>query len=362
MSDPLVIFSKVVKRFGEFVAVQRLNLEIHPGEFVAIMGPSGCGKTTTLRMLAGLEQPSEGEIRISGRRMNEVSPSERDTPMVWQSLALFPFLNVVQNVEFGLKMRRVDATTQRRKALEWLERLGIAEFAKRDVSLLSGGQRQRVALARALVTEPEILLLDEPLSALDAHLVIHMQGVLTRLQKELGITFVYVTHSQSEAFAMADRVVIMNEGAVMQIGTPQAVYRSPAHRFVAEFVGTNNILSGTAQSTNAGVLSLQTELGGCRVQPSAGQSVAEGASCSFVIGADHILLTSEAEALENRIPCSLISEQFVGSVVTLYFETASGVEFRVQKQQRELDALNLQIGETVWASWETQHAYLLPEV
>ena len=152
MSDPLVIFSKVVKRFGDFVAVQRLNLEILPGEFVAIMGPSGCGKTTTLRMLAGLEQPSEGEIRISGRRMNEVSPSERDTPMVWQSLALFPFLNVVQNVEFGLKMRRVDATTQHRKALEWLERLGIAEFAKRDVSLLSGGQRQRVALARALVT------------------------------------------------------------------------------------------------------------------------------------------------------------------------------------------------------------------
>ena len=148
----------------------------------------------------------------------------------------------------------------------------------------------------------------------------------------------------------------------MQIGTPQAVYRSPSHRFVAEFVGTNNILSGTAQSTNAGVLSLQTELGGFRVQPSAGQSVAEGASCSFVIGADHILLTSEAEALENCIPCSLISEQFVGSVVTLYFETASGVEFRVQKQQRELDALNLQIGETVWASWETQHAYLLPEV
>ncbi len=361
MSDPLVIFSNVVKRFGDFIAVQRLNLEIHPGEFVAIMGPSGCGKTTTLRMLAGLEQPSEGEIRISGQVMNEVSPSERDTPMVWQSLALFPFLNVVQNVEFGLKMRGVDAATRQHKSMEWLERLGIAEFAQRDVSLLSGGQRQRVALARALVTEPEILLLDEPLSALDAHLVIHMQGVLTRLQKELGITFVYVTHSQSEAFAMADRVVIMNDGAVMQVGAPQAVYRNPANRFVAEFVGTNNILSGTAQSVASGAVTLETDLGTFRVQPSAGQSVAEGASCSFVIGADHVLLTPESEALENRIPCSLISEEFVGSVVTLYFETASGSEFRVQKQQRELDTLNLQIGETVWASWETQHAYLLPE-
>ena len=185
MSEPLVVFKDVIKRYGDFVAVRRMNLVIHPGEFIAIMGPSGCGKTTTLRMLAGLEQPSEGEIRISGKQMNEVSPSERDTPMVWQSLALFPFLNVLKNVEFGLKMRGTDSASRRQRSMEWLDRLGIAEFAERDVSLLSGGQRQRVALARALVTEPQVLLLDEPLSALDANLVIHMQGVLTRLQKEL---------------------------------------------------------------------------------------------------------------------------------------------------------------------------------
>ena len=361
MSDPLVIFSNVVKRFDGFLAVQRLNLEIHSGEFVAIMGPSGCGKTTTLRMLAGLEQPSEGEISISGRVMNEVSPSERDTPMVWQSLALFPFLSVVQNVEFGLKMRGMEASTRHQKSMEWLERLGIAEFAERDVSLLSGGQRQRVALARALVTEPKILLLDEPLSALDAHLVIHMQGVLTRLQKKLGITFVYVTHSQSEAFAMADRVVIMNKGSVMQVGAPQAVYRNPANRFVAEFVGTNNILSGTVQSVASGVVTLDTDFGTFQVPLLSEQSLTNAISCSFVIGADHVMLTPESGALENRLACSLISEEFVGSVVTLYFETSTGAEFRVQKQQRELDVLNLQIGETVWASWETQHSYLLPD-
>ena len=159
--------------------------------------------------------------------------------------------------------------------MEWLDRLGIAEFAERDVSLLSGGQRQRVALARALVTEPQLLLLDEPLSALDANLVIHMQGVLTRLQKELGITFVYVTHSQSEAFAMADRVVIMNEGAVLQVGSPQSVYRNPASRFVAEFVGTNNIISGTARSVKSNVVQLESNISTFKVSPSTYQQIVE---------------------------------------------------------------------------------------
>ena len=361
MSEPLVVFKDVIKRYGDFVAVRRMNLVIHPGEFIAIMGPSGCGKTTTLRMLAGLEQPSEGEIRISGKLMNEVSPSERDTPMVWQSLALFPFLNVLKNVEFGLKMRGTDSASRRQQSMEWLDRLGIAEFAERDVSLLSGGQRQRVALARALVTEPQVLLLDEPLSALDANLVIHMQGVLTRLQKELGITFVYVTHSQSEAFAMADRVVSMNEGAVLQVGSPQSVYRNPASRFVAEFVGTNNIISGTARSVKSNVVQLESNISTFKVSPSADQQIVEGSEYSFVISADQVSLSSEAETLENCIPCSLISEEFVGSVVTLFFEDESGTQFRVQKQQRDLDSLNLKIGETVWASWETRHAYLLPE-
>jgi len=361
VSEPLVVFKDVIKRYGDFVAVRRMNLVIHPGEFIAIMGPSGCGKTTTLRMLAGLEQPSEGEIRISGKLMNEVSPSERDTPMVWQSLALFPFLNVLKNVEFGLKMRGTDSASRRQRSMEWLDRLGIAEFAERDVSLLSGGQRQRVALARALVTEPQVLLLDEPLSALDANLVIHMQGVLTRLQKELGITFVYVTHSQSEAFAMADRVVIMNEGAVLQVGSPQSVYRNPASRFVAEFVGTNNIISGTARSVKSNVVQLESNISTFKVSPSTDQQIVEGSEYSFVISADQVSLSSEAETLENCIPCSLISEEFVGSVVTLFFEDESGTQFRVQKQQRDLDSLNLKIGETVWASWETRHAYLLPE-
>ena len=233
MADALVEFDSVVKRFGDFTAVETMNFTIDEGEFIAIMGPSGCGKTTTLRMLAGLEAPSEGEIRMQGRVMNNVPPHERDTPMVWQSLALFPFLNARENVEFGLEMRGVDAANRKNKALEWLDRLEISEFAERDISSLSGGQKQRVALARSLVTEPKILLLDEPLSALDANLVIRMQSMLTRLQRELGITFVYVTHSQSEAFAMADRVVIMSRRHIPKIGMPKDIYRAPGNRFLA---------------------------------------------------------------------------------------------------------------------------------
>ncbi len=361
MSDPLVELDNVVKRFGEFTAVQPMNLEIHKGEFLALMGSSGCGKTTTLRMLAGLEKPSEGEVRLAGRVMNDVSASDRDTPMVWQTLALFPFLNVRENVEFGLKMRGMAASERRAKALDWLDRLGIGEFAERDVALLSGGQRQRVALARALVTEPEILLLDEPLSALDAHLVIRMQGVLTKLQRELGITFVYVTHSQSEAFAMADRVVIMSNGVVEQVGAPRDIYRAPANRFVAEFVGRNNILTGKIKSSSQKEIKVETSAGNFTVPKGKGTTATTGDQLSFVIAADLVSLTGSKPKTENAVACEVISEEFVGSVVTLYLEAPDGTEFKAQVQQRDLDKVNAEAGKTLWVNWATKHAHVLPE-
>ncbi|MDH3693661.1 MAG: ABC transporter ATP-binding protein, partial [Gammaproteobacteria bacterium] len=318
MSEPLVEFDDVVKRFDDVTAVERMHLEIHKGEFLAIMGSSGCGKTTTLRMLAGLDVPSEGEIRLSGRRLNEVKASERDTPMVWQTLALFPFLNVIKNVEFGLKMRGMDAAARDKKAREWLARLEIEEFAERDISQLSGGQRQRVALARALVTEPEILLLDEPLSALDANLVVRMQGVLSRLQKELGITFVYVTHSQSEAFAMADRVVIMSKGRIEQIGPPKEVYRAPATRFVAEFVGSNNILDGAVSKIEIGQIIIESSVGQLQAIAAPDTSLNIGESISAIVSADNIVLSERESQQTNEVRCQVISEEFIGSVVTLY--------------------------------------------
>ena len=369
MNEALVVFEQVSKHFGSFRAVDSLNLAIQRGEFVAIMGPSGCGKTTTLRMLAGLEQPSSGEIRLSNQRMNDISPwqRERDTPMVWQSLALFPFLNVLKNVEFGLKMRGVDAATRRQKALQWLERMEIAEFAERSVEQLSGGQRQRVALARALVTEPQILLLDEPLSALDANLVVRMQSVLTRLQSELGITFVYVTHSQSEAFAMADRVVIMNQGKIEQVGEPEAIYRSPGSRFVAEFVGTNNILSGTIAKfcgNSSHQAEIETNLGSFNVALPSDRHLTVGEAVSFVISADRITLKSATDTAVadevNKLQCHLLGEQFIGAMVTLYLEAAGNSEFLVQLQHKNMENNVLQPNIPLWACWQPEDAYILP--
>lgn len=359
MSQPLVSFRGVVKRFGDFVAVEGMDLEIDAGEFIAIMGPSGCGKTTTLRMLAGLDQPSEGTIHIDGELMNNVRPHERDTPLVWQSLALFPFLNARENVEFGLKMRNQNSAARREKAMDWLQRLGVGEFAERNVETLSGGQRQRVALARSLVTEPRLLLLDEPLSALDAHLVIRMQSVLTRLQRELGITFVYVTHSQSEAFAMADRVVIMSDGNIAQIGKPRDIYREPANRFVAEFVGRNNIINGSVSLVENDRIQVESTTGNFKVTQTASSLIA-GDDITFVIAADLVEISRTAKDAENTVTCSLISEEFIGSVVTLFLETEDGTEFKVQLQERELAMLDHTQGGKFYLSWKSESAHVLP--
>ncbi len=357
-TQPLVLFDHVTKRFGPTTAVDSISLQIFEGEFLSIMGPSGCGKTTTLRMLAGLEEPSEGEIQLAGERINNVTVSERDTPMVWQSLALFPFLNVIKNVEFGLKMRGVSATERRHRALEWLERLEIVDFAEREISQLSGGQQQRVALARSLVTEPRILLLDEPLSALDANLVVRMQGVLTKLQKELGITFVYVTHRQSEAFAMSDRVVIMNQGKIEQIDSAKGIYRNPATRFVAEFVGANNILSGTVIAAD-GLTEIETPAGRFTCIESSEHIWSIGDTTSLVISADLVRLSTTAVNDPNEMECRFISEEFVGSIVTVLTETPDGADFRIQLQQRELSELDLKVGATVYVRWDSHDGHLL---
>ena len=358
MTKPLVVLENVQKLFDDFIAVKAIDLEIYEGEFLAIMGPSGCGKTTTLRMLAGLEEPTMGEIRMNDQVMNKVKPHERDTPLVWQSLALFPFLTVIENVEFGLKMRGINKLERKRRALEWLARLDILDFSDRDISTLSGGQKQRVALARSLVLEPKILLLDEPLSALDAHLVIRMQAVLVQLQRELGITFVYVTHSQSEAFAMADRVVIMGNGEIAQVGSPKDIYRSPQNQFVAEFVGRNNILSGTVScitksganiKTNSGIFALDLKT----------DSLTKGQEASFVISADLVHLSRSSPEAENCVHCKLISEEFIGSMVTLFLEDISNHEFKVQMQERELSKFDLKPGSDIWLSWSAQSAHLL---
>ncbi|MBS0565017.1 MAG: ABC transporter ATP-binding protein [Proteobacteria bacterium] len=361
--DTLVSFEGVEKRFGGFVAVQKMDFDIRKGEFLAIMGSSGCGKTTTLRMLAGLEAPSAGVIRLAGQPINHLPTWSRDTPMVWQSLALFPFLNVRENVEFALKMRGVGKADRRRRAEQWLERMQILEFAERDISQLSGGQRQRVALARSLVVEPEILLLDEPLSALDAALKVRMQSVLKNLQRETGITFVYVTHSQSEAFSMADRVVIMSRGKIEQIGTPQEIYRTPATRFVAEFLGSSNIFTGQVKAAAGKSVTLEGPAGtftlaaaDLATPPAVGQKV----SLTVLDARTRLAATAPAGAF-NKVPVRMIGEEFVGATATIYLETAQGQEIRVQKSQDDLESLPLQVGKDYVAFWPHEDGHLVAE-
>src|SRR5262252_9124689 len=234
----------VTKRFGDVTAVDQVDLEVSSGEFLSVIGPSGCGKTTTMRLIAGLDQPDAGQILIRGRHMEGVPPYQRNVGLVFQSFALFPHLNVAENVEFGLRMRDEARQARADKALKALRAVGLEALAKRRIEQLSGGQKQRVALARALVVEPALILLDEPLGSLDAKLRIEMQSELKSLQRQMGITFIHVSHNQSEALVMADRIAVMNEGRFEQIGAPQAIYQQPQTRFVAEFVGRNNIFEG----------------------------------------------------------------------------------------------------------------------
>ena len=236
----------VSKRFGDHTAVDDVSLAIEKGEFFSLLGPSGCGKTTTLRMLAGFEQPTEGEILLEGEPVDDVPPYERNVNTVFQSYALFDHLNVADNVGFGLKRRKVDKEEIRSRVADALELVSLSKRAEARTTELSGGQKQRVALARALINRPAVLLLDEPLGALDLKLRRQMQVELKDIQREVGITFVYVTHDQEEALAMSDRIAVMSDGKVMQCGDPEDVYEHPTESFVAGFIGTSNLMEGVA--------------------------------------------------------------------------------------------------------------------
>ncbi|MEM1387936.1 MAG: ABC transporter ATP-binding protein [Pseudomonadota bacterium] len=350
----ILTLDRLEKRFGDAVALAPTSIGVEKGEFLALMGPSGCGKSTTLRMIAGLEDATSGAIRLWGRDITHLPPWERDMPMVWQSYALFPFLTVRENVEFGLKQKsRHLAADRKKKAGEWLERLGISEFADRKTDQLSGGQRQRVALARALALEPEILLLDEPLSALDAHLRLHMQSELKRLHGDLGITFLYVTHSQSEAFAMADRVAILNKGELQQLGAARDVHAGPANRFVAEFVGGSTILTGTAKGEGR----IDTALG--MLTALAGHKPMPGETVAFLVPSNRVALSGTAIGAPNEVAATLLTEEFTGSFVTVYLALADGTEMKVQMQQTDLDALAPRPGATLYASWPAEAGYIL---
>lgn len=251
-----------VKRYGDFYAVNHITLDIEGGEFFTLLGPSGCGKTTLLRMIAGFNEIDGGDIRFGDRRMNDIPPHRRNTGMVFQNYAIFPHLSVADNVAYGLHARSIPAEERAQRTREALALMHIENLADRMPSQLSGGQQQRVALARAIVIRPDVLLMDEPLSNLDAKLRLAMRTNIRGIQKELGITTVYVTHDQEEALAISDRIAVMRDGNVMQVGTPRTVYMHPANAFVADFIGTSNFLVGTAHEASFDVLGRLSFSGG----------------------------------------------------------------------------------------------------
>ncbi len=291
---PVVELQGVVKRFGEeVIAVDNVNLTITDGEFFSLLGPSGCGKTTTLRMVAGLELPTAGSIRIHGEEMGLRPPNKRPVNTVFQSYALFPHMTVAANIGFGLEMRKVPKA-ERREQIDWaIDLVEMGSMAHRKPSQLSGGQQQRVALARALVNRPEVLLLDEPLGALDLKLRQQMQIELKNLQREVGITFVYVTHDQEEAVTMSDRIGVMHDGQLLQVDSPEAIYERPTTRFVADFIGQTNFLEATVAAANEVVLA-----NGDRLRLASDQPV--GTPVAVTVRPERLTVHRRGDGLETR--------------------------------------------------------------
>jgi spermidine/putrescine transport system ATP-binding protein len=349
----------VTKRFGDVVAVDDLSLELSAGEFFTLLGPSGCGKTTTLRMVAGFEQPDAGEIRIEGVDVAALPPHRRPTNTVFQSYALFPHLSVEDNVAFGLKRKRVPKAEIRRRVTAELERVGLAAEAKRRPAQLSGGMQQRVALARALVNLPKVLLLDEPLGALDLKLRKGLQIELKRIQREVGITFVYVTHDQEEALTMSDRIAVMNHGRVEQVADPEEVYERPATTFVAGFIGVSNLMPATV------VKSGEVRLDQGPTVPSATDGLPAGERCHAVVRPEKLRIgAAEGGAGSNGLPRVegvVESSVYLGTATQIVVDLGDGVRMTVlvpnasEAERHELPGG----GVRVELAWEPEHMHVV---
>ena len=311
-------------------AVIDFDLDVNKGEFIAFLGPSGCGKTTTLRMIAGFETISSGDINIRGKRINDLLPEQRPTSMIFQNYALFPHMTVRGNVNFGLDVKSMPAAERDRKVDRIFDKLGLMDVADQRPEKLSGGQRQRIALARSLVVEPDILLLDEPLGALDANLRKSIQNELKLLQRSLGITFVFVTHAQSEALALSDRIVVMNQGRIEQVSAPYELYTRPQSLFVAQFIGRNTLIPGTVKTSSKAGITLDTPYG---VLDGTSQTPAKiGAKANLVLPAESVDLlparTSKAELAKNYGSCSIPVKvgriQQIGHIVQMEVSLGEG--------------------------------------
>ena len=350
------------KRYGDVYAVASLDLIVRPGEFVSLLGPSGCGKTTTLRIIAGLTHPDEGLVIIGGRPMNGVPAHHRGLGLVAQNYALFPHMTVMENVTFGLRMRHADALRTRQKARETLDMVRLTGLENRYPRQLSGGQQQRVALARCLVIEPTVLLLDEPLGALDKKLREAMQVELKSLQREVGITTIFVTHDQEEALTLSDRIAVMHHGRLQQFGSPQEIYEAPRNRFVADFIGVCNFLDGSVVAREMDAVVVRTHAGGTvRVSASREAPPAEGARVVVAVRPEKISVLPPSAAAPEALKASVEATVYVGTAVHYHLRLATGERLIAYRQNDAATTTDLTPGAAVLVSWDPATTRLLPE-
>ena len=354
MSNPIITLEGVEKRFGSNLVVKDLNLEIAEGEFLTLLGPSGCGKTTTLRMIAGFEEASAGIIKVEGERVEDKEPFQRNVNTVFQNYALFPHMTVFNNVAYGLTIKKVPKAEINERVTEMLKMVQMEDYAKRKPDELSGGQKQRVAIARALVNNPKVLLLDEPLGALDLKLRKQMQIELKRLQKKLGITFIYVTHDQEEALTMSDRIAVMHDGILEQLDSPTEIYEHPKTRFVAGFIGESNIFDGKVVAKEGDVLTVETEAGGLQV---VGPDFAVGEKMHISIRPEYLEVSTSPVAgftLEGHIKDFI----YQGSVVKTAVDLTNGMEVKYSRFEQDQTVSE---GEKVYVCWKPEKAVAIKE-
>ena len=342
--------------FGSFRAVDNANVAIKPGEFFSFLGPSGCGKTTILRMISGFIDPTHGSIRIGGKDMKGQRPNQRPTALIFQNLALFPLMPIWENISFGLEVRGADKATRRAKAEELLNLVDLPGAADKMVSQLSGGQKQRVAIARALAVEPQVMLLDEPLSALDLKLRQHMRAELRAIQKRTGVTFIYITHDQGEALAMSDRVGVMSQGRIQQIADPREIYNNPVNGFVASFVGENNIFTGDVGAASGGLAAFSTPHGTFRAR--LGEK-ATGKGVKLYVRPEHTLISATQPA-ENAIHGRVEEVSFEGNFIAIHAVTDSGMKMTAELRNDGSSAIP-EVGAQVWMGFDARHASILPD-
>ena len=354
----------VSKRFGTFTAVHEADFGIRSGEFFSVLGPSGCGKTTILKMIAGFEQPTSGRVMLDGKDVSDVPPYRRNVNTVFQQYALFPHMTVADNVAFGPRSKKKSESEVKTAVKEMLDVVRLGDFAERKPSQLSGGQQQRVALARALVNLPSALLLDEPLAALDLKLREAMQIELKRIQREVEISFIFVTHDQHEALTMSDRIAVMSAGRVEQIGTPEEIYRKPASLFVAGFIGSANLLPGTLQSSSGNEHVVALTAGATVRVPASGTTFAQGAKVSVMLRPEVLNPGAPSSSDGRSLTGTLTDKVYEGATERLVVALADGTEM-VSLTDAGTDAAHKVVGATVGLSWAPTAGYVLegwPEV